>query len=101
MEESHTPIQFNISKHLNQRMLLLGLEGMQLLILGLILLISYLIHWVLPILIIIPVIFSVRYIVKETKGGNPTPINSFLLKYKIKKKVIDTDCVLFSISKEA
>lgn len=94
----NTPFKYKTSFHINSKVKLFGLEGWQVLVLGCILVFSFLIKWILPIILIIPVAIIVSYINSELKKGNPSPIESFFLKSSTKKKVIDNENVFSSIS---
>jgi hypothetical protein len=75
----------------------MGLDGYQVLIILVAFILLFFIKMLLPILLMIPLIFILAKINREIKKGNPSPLGSYFLKDKVKRKVIDNENVMNKI----
>jgi len=83
--------------HINKQVKLMGLDGYQVLIILVVFILLFFINMFLPILFIIPLIIILTKINIEIKKGNPSPVGSYFLKDKVKRKIIDSNNVLDKI----
>ncbi len=77
----------------------MGMDGMQIIILFAAVMVSFMVSYFLTILIIFAAIVILTFVNREIKKGNPSPIESYFLKEKMKRKVVDNDNVLKIIYK--
>lgn len=75
----------------------MGLDGWQVLVVFMALIISFFIFKPLPILILIITAVLLTKINKELKKGNPSPVESYLLKDKTTRQLVDNTNVLKTI----
>jgi hypothetical protein len=96
---SKSPYSFKIPYHLNRSVKVMGLDGFQILIVFVVLAISFMISKIILCIIIIILFILLSKIKKEQKKGNPSPVDSYFLKSKLKMNIFDNDSVLNIISK--
>lgn len=76
---------------INRQVRFMGLDGIQLLLLFAVIVITFIISRILPVIIIIIVSIILGKINREIKRGNPSPIKSYFLKSKQKNLIDDTN----------
>lgn len=91
--------QYNTLPNLNRNIKFFGLGSLQFMGLLVVLMIIFIIHWIVGIVMLVPVYFLVMKIYKEEKKGNPGIIESKMNYQAMPKKLIDKKRVLQYLKK--
>ena len=98
---SKAPYTFKAPNHLNKSVKVMGLDGFQLLIVFVVFALFFFISKIVLVLLAIVLSVILSKIKKEQKKGNPSPVNSYFLKSKLKMNITDNNSVLSIISKNS
>jgi len=81
-------------KHLNRKVLYLGLSGIQLAVITMAVLWAFIAHWVIGTAMLAAAVYIILLLKAKIKDGEPDPVQSYFIKSSSPKKLEDNNNAL-------